>query len=83
MHPQRETSARIVEKGGDCVLPAKGNQGTLHEDVQVWFSDPEAQKEMLEYQHVDGEQGVGIGFQPAASRLTKKNGMHPRAITSS
>ena len=25
----------------------------------------------------NGEQGVGIGFQPAASRLAKKNGMHP------
>ena len=25
MHCQRETSARIVEKGGDCVLPAKGS----------------------------------------------------------
>ena len=57
MHCQRETSARVVEKGGDYVLPAKGNQGTLHEDIQVWFSDPEAQKEMLEYQHVDGGHG--------------------------
>ena len=57
MHCQRETSARIVEKGGDCVLPAKGNQGTLHEDIQVWFSDPEAQEEMPAYQHVDGGHG--------------------------
>ena len=57
MHCQRETSARVVEKGGDCVLPAKGNQGTLHEDVELWFSDPEAQKEMLEYRHVDGGHG--------------------------
>ena len=57
MHCQRETSARIVEKGGDYVLPAKGNQGTLHEDIQVWFSDPEAQKEMLEYRHVGGGHG--------------------------
>ncbi len=44
MHTQRETSARTVEKGGDCVLPAKGNQGTLHEDIQVRFSDPEVWK---------------------------------------
>ena len=57
MHTQRETSARIVEKGGDCVLPAKGDQGTLHEDVQVRFSDPEAQKEMLECRHVGGGHG--------------------------
>ena len=24
-----------------------------------------------------GEQGVGVDFQPAAARLTKKNGLHP------
>ena len=54
MHSPRETSARTVEKGGDCILPAKGSQGTLHEDVEVWFSDPEAQKEMLSCRHVDG-----------------------------
>ena len=57
MHTQRETSARIVEKGGDYVLPAEGNQKTLHEDVQVWFSDPEAKKEMLSCQHVDAVHG--------------------------
>ena len=57
MHTQREASARIVEKGGDYVLPAEGNQKSLREDVQVWFSDPEAKKEMLEYRHVDGGHG--------------------------
>ena len=46
-----------MEKGEDCVLPAKGSQGTLHEDVEVWFSDTEAQKEMLSYRHVDGGPG--------------------------
>ena len=57
MHTRREVSAQIVEKGGDYVLPAEGNQKTPHEDVQVWFSDPEAKKEMLSYQHVDGGHG--------------------------
>ena len=57
MHSQCETSARIVEKGGDCVLSAKGSQGTLHEDVQVWFSDPEVPNEMASRQHVDGGHG--------------------------
>ena len=37
MHCQRETSARIVEKGGDCVLPAKGNQGTLNNPIPPRF----------------------------------------------
>ena len=53
MHTQREASALIVEKGGDYVLPVKGNQKSLREDVRDWFDDPEARKEMLEYQHVD------------------------------
>ena len=57
MHTRREVSAQIVEKGGDYVLPVKGNQKTLREDVQVWFSDPEAKKEMLSCQHVDGGHG--------------------------
>ena len=57
MHTQREASALIVEKGGDYVLPAEGNQKSLREDVRDWFSDPEAKKEMLEYQHVDGGHG--------------------------
>ena len=57
MHTQREASARVVEKGGDCVLPAERNQKSLHEDVQVWFSDPVAQKEMLSCQDVDAGHG--------------------------
>ncbi len=57
MHTWREVSALIVEKGSDNVLPVKRNQKTLHEDVQVWFSDPEVKKEMLEYRHVGGGHG--------------------------
>ena len=57
MHTQREASAPVVEKGGDYVLPAEGNQKSLREDVRDWFADPEAQEEMLEYRHV----GCGHG----------------------
>ena len=57
MHTQRGVSAQILEKGGDCGLPVKGNQKSLHEDVRDWFSDPEAQEEMLSCQHV----GAGHG----------------------
>ena len=32
MHTRREVSAQIVEKGGEYVLPVKGNQKTLRED---------------------------------------------------
>ncbi len=45
MHTQREASAPVVEKGGDYVLPAEGNQKSLREDVRDWFDDPEAQEE--------------------------------------
>ncbi len=57
MHTQREASALIVEKGGNYVLPVKRNQKSLHEDVRDWFDDPEARKEMLSCQHVDGGHG--------------------------
>ena len=57
LHTQHDTSARIVEKGGDYVMPVKRNQATLHEDVRLWFSDPESLKETLSYQHVDGGHG--------------------------
>ena len=57
MHTQREVSAQVVGKGGDCVLPAEGNQKTLRKDVRDPFADPEAQKEMLSYQHVEGGHG--------------------------
>ena len=57
MHTQRGASALIVEKGGDYVLPAEGNQKSLHEDVRDRFADPEAQEEILFYQHVDSRHG--------------------------
>ena len=34
MHTQRAVSAQTVEKGGNCVLPVKGNQKLLCEDVR-------------------------------------------------
>ena len=57
MHTRREVSAQIVEKGGECVLPVKRNQKLLHEDLQLRFSDPEARKELLCFEDVDGGHG--------------------------
>ena len=57
MRSPRETSARVVEKDGDRVLPTNGSQGTIHEEVHLQYSDPEAQKEMLSCRHVDGGYG--------------------------
>ena len=46
-----------MEKDGDRVLPTNGSQGTIHEEVQLQYSDPEAQKEMLSCRYVDGGHG--------------------------
>lgn len=40
MGAQREICAQIVAQGGDYVISLKGNQGTLHQDVSTYFSDP-------------------------------------------
>jgi len=39
MHTQRETCALISKRGGDWILPVKGNQKTLQEDVVRFFAD--------------------------------------------
>jgi predicted transposase YbfD/YdcC len=44
MGAQREIVAKIRKKRGDYVIGLKGNQGTLHEDVKLYFED----KELLE-----------------------------------
>lgn len=40
MGAQRDICAQIIEQGGDYVISLKGNQGSLHEDVIEYFSDP-------------------------------------------
>jgi predicted transposase YbfD/YdcC len=37
---QREIAQQIVEQGGDYALALKGNQPTLHADVQTFLDDP-------------------------------------------
>src|SRR6202051_4595808 len=36
---QRAIAQQIVDQGGDYVLALKGNQGTLYEDVSLYFDD--------------------------------------------
>ena len=38
---QKEIARQIRKKQADYVLALKGNQGTLHQDVKLYFSDPE------------------------------------------
>ena len=37
---QRAIAQQIVDQGGDYALALKGNQGTLHDDVDVFSDDP-------------------------------------------
>ena len=37
---QREISQQIIDGGGDYLLGLKGNQGSLHEDVKLFFEKP-------------------------------------------
>ena len=41
---QREIAAKIIEKEADYVLALKGNQGTLREDVELFFIEQKARK---------------------------------------
>jgi predicted transposase YbfD/YdcC len=44
MGTQTEIAKQIIEQKGDYVLGLKGNQGTLHEDVRLYFEDEELLK---------------------------------------
>jgi predicted transposase YbfD/YdcC len=35
---QRAIAEQIIDQGGDYVLGLKGNQGTLHDDVEEFFT---------------------------------------------
>jgi predicted transposase YbfD/YdcC len=39
---QREIAAKIIEKEADYVLALKGNQGTLRQDVELFFTEQKA-----------------------------------------
>jgi predicted transposase YbfD/YdcC len=41
---QKEIAEKIVERGGDYILALKGNQGTLKEEVELYFQDALQQK---------------------------------------
>lgn len=53
---QRAIAQQIVDQGGDYALALKGNQGTLHADVSLFFDDP-AHAAVSTAQTVDGDHG--------------------------
>ncbi|MBF8251581.1 MAG: ISAs1 family transposase [Deltaproteobacteria bacterium] len=58
---QKNISAKIIEKGADYVLALKGNQGTLHEDIKLFFQDAKETsfKDIHHdfYETIDGDHG--------------------------
>lgn len=53
---QRDIAEQIVDQGGDYLFSLKGNQGTLHRDVQDWF-ESDITKSLHEHETVDGDHG--------------------------
>ena len=43
MHCQRDIAAQIVEQGGEYALALKANQSAMHDDVKLFFEDPECE----------------------------------------
>ncbi len=58
---QREIAAKIIEKGADYVLALKGNQGSLRDDVEVFFTEQKerrfADAAMSRYQTLEKSHG--------------------------
>ena len=40
MFCQKSITAKIVERGGDYILPVKDNQKNLREDIETAFNEP-------------------------------------------
>jgi predicted transposase YbfD/YdcC len=57
MGTQKDTAAKIIDKKADYVLALKGNQGTLHDDVKLFFEDEELSKTCLSHKTLDGDHG--------------------------
>jgi predicted transposase YbfD/YdcC len=55
MGAQREICQQIVDGGGNYVISLKGNQGTLHEDVELFLED----EENSPFQHEENDKGHG------------------------
>lgn len=57
MGTQKEIVKKIAEKKGEYVLSLKGNQGSLHEDVELFFRDKDKDVLWSEYEETDAGHG--------------------------
>jgi predicted transposase YbfD/YdcC len=59
MGTQKKIAEKIIDSGGNYVLALKGNQGHLHDDVQLQFSGASAgvlsQRSYDSFQSTDGD----------------------------
>lgn len=53
---QRAIAQQIIDQQGHYVFSLKGNQGTLHQDVALWF-ESKLKKKLYHHQTVDGDHG--------------------------
>ena len=54
---QREIAQQIIDGGGHYLLGLKGNQGTLHEDVKLFFDKPP--QDVVMHVHEETDKGHG------------------------
>jgi predicted transposase YbfD/YdcC len=58
---QRDIAAKIIDKKGDYLLALKGNQGTLRDDVELFFNEQKTngfnETTTSQHQSVDGDHG--------------------------
>lgn len=59
MGTQREIARQIIDKEADYVLALKGNQGSLHDEVQLLFNEPlpNGYREQKSEAQVEGDHG--------------------------
>ena len=54
---QKKIAQLIQNKGADYIFSLKGNQSSLHEDIQLFFKDEASLKNGSVYQEIDGGHG--------------------------
>lgn len=57
MHCQKDTCAKIIEKGGDYVLGLKGNQSRLHDDVKLFFDNSINDADIVSFKTIEKNGG--------------------------
>lgn len=57
MGTQKKIAEKIKDRQGEYLLALKGNQGSLHDDIKLFFSDKELTAQISSYAETDGGHG--------------------------